>query len=508
MKYGCENWRDFVPVPVFEENPAFFEFYMKAWESAYKHIKDIPGFPQTPYMDEAFCETQLWIWDSCFMAIFCKYAREAFPGVETLRNFYEVLCNGKKLSEIMPGENEPDWTGAVAGTPYEVKVHIADNPPLFAWAEYENALLSGDVGYIKTLLYEEKFLQKHYEWIENLRKSEELRGVFAPTCLIAEKYGYKWEGGRSGMDNTPRGRLGEHAEELRPNNPDMLWIDAICQQALSARMISKMFTLVEDKENEAVWNARFIEKKEIVNRLYWDEKDSFYYDIDCNTHEFYKVKTIASFWALTSEIASKEQAESLSKLLADPETFGGTVPFVSLARNDADFKPDGEYWRGSVWLPTAYAALRGLANYGFYKEARDAATALLEHMYKTYTDFEPHTIWEAYSPEKPEPATNEHRIGEYVRGDFCGWSALGPISIYIEFILGFHRIDAFEKIVEWQMPEGTKGRIGMKNLRFGKVITDIEAEGNMCYVRSNEPYVLKINGREYPIAVGENEFAL
>ena len=218
------------------------------------------------------------------MSLFCKYARDVFPGVETLRNFYEVLYDGKHLPKIIPSQNEPAFKGMVPGVPYEMLVHIADNPPLFAWAEYENALFSGNISHIKELLYDKKYLQKHYKWIENLKESVTPGGVHSPTCLISEKYGYKWEGGRSGMDNTPRGRKGERAEKQRPNNPDMLWIDAICQQALSARMISKLFAIVQDFEESEKWNECFVEKKEIINSFYWDEKDGFFYDIDCNTH--------------------------------------------------------------------------------------------------------------------------------------------------------------------------------------------------------------------------------
>ncbi|MBQ6846660.1 MAG: hypothetical protein IJO61_05965 [Oscillospiraceae bacterium] len=508
QKFGCRNWRDYIPVPVYEENTGYLDLYNKAWELAFLHIKNVPGMPQNPYMDEAFCDTQVWIWDSCFMSLFTKYARDAFPGVETLNNFYEVLYGGKHLPKIIPTEKEPEFTGAIPGEPYEIKVHIADNPPLFAWAEYENALISGDVEYIKELLYEKKFLQKHYEWIENLRESVTPEGVMHPTCLIAEKGGYRWEGGRSGMDNTPRGRIGEHAFEPRPNNPDMLWLDAICQQALSANMISKLFKILDDETEVSKWESRFYEKKEIINRLYFDAEDNFYYDIDINTHNFYKVITPASFWTLTSSVASKEQAKALASHLSNPETLGGIVPFVSLSRSDADFNENGEYWRGSVWLPTAYASLRGLANYGLFDDARKASKKLLEHMYKTYTDFSPHTIWECYSPIKPEPALNEYRANEYVRRDFCGWSALGPISVYIEFVLGFHRIDAFTKTIEWAKPKSFKGKIGIKNLRFGDIITDIEAKEDKCKVKSNAKYVLKINGEDYTILPGDNEFNL
>lgn len=504
--FGASNWREFIPMPICEEHPEYNEFYMKAWELAYDHIKDLPGMPQTPYMDEAFCVTQVWIWDSCFMSLFCKYAREVFPGVETFNNFYEVLYNGKHLPTILPPANEPEWTGAEVGVPYELKVHIADNPPLFAWAEYENALMEGDLDYIKELLYERKFLQKHYEWIESLRENTTLRGVKEPVCLIAEKYGYKWEGGRSGMDNTPRGRIGEHATMARPNNPDMLWIDAICQQALSAQMISKLYALVGDKDNEEEWNKKYLEKKEIVNSLYWDDKDKFYYDIDCNTHEFYKIMTIASYWTMTAEIASKEQAQELVKQLLNPDTLGGQVSFLSLSKKDNDYNPGGAYWRGSIWLPTAYASLKGLANYGMYSDAHKESVKLLEHMYKTYTEYSPHTIWECYAPESYSPASNEHKQAGRVRPDFCGWSALGPISVYIEYVLGFHTVNAFTNVVEWEKPDDINGRIGIKNLRFGDIVTDIEAVGEKCSVKSNGAYTLKIKGKPYEIHKGINEF--
>ena len=367
------NWKQQLPQPIWDEHPEYNDFYMTAWEMAHDHIKDIPGMPQTPYMDEAFCDTQIWIWDTCFMSLFCKYARAVFPGVESLRNFYEVLYNGKKLATVIPTEREPDWTHKPKGQPAEMDVHLADNPPLFAWAEYENALMKGDTYYLKKLLYEEQFLQKHFEWIEGLSEQLQLPGVHARTCLMAEQYGYRWEGGRSGLDNTPRGRVGEHAVKQRPNNPEMLWVDAICQQALSAKMIATLFGLVGDPQSEGIWQERFNQKAKIINRLYWDEQDEFYYDIDRNTHAHYKIMTIASYWAMTAGVATPVQAAAMAKRLAEPETLGGFVPFPSLARNDNDYRPNGVYWRGGVWLPTAYAALQGLKNYGLFAEARTAA---------------------------------------------------------------------------------------------------------------------------------------
>ena len=160
-----------------------------------------------------------------------------------------------------------------------------------------------------------------------------------------------------------------------------------------------------------------------------------------------------------------------------------------------------------MWLPAAYAALKGFALYGYFDAAHTAAAKILEHMYRTYTDYTPHTIWECYSPEEHKPGT-QAQGKTVVRKDFCGWSALGPISIYLEFVLGFHTADAFTKTVQWAMPGGVSGKIGIRNLRFGTITTDIVADGNVCTAVSNEAYTLEINGRRFEVAPGENHFSL
>lgn len=501
------DWKKRIPLPICEDVPDYDKLYQKAWELAHDHIRYIDGMPQSPYMDEAFCDTQIWIWDTCFMSLFCKYAQDEFPGVESLRNFYDVLYGEKSLPYIIPSENEPIWTEASSGIPSQIKIHIADNPPLFAFAEYENALFHGDVAYIRKLLYKKRVLQKHYEWMEGLKTSVLPRGVFAPTCLIKDDIGYRWEGGRSGMDNTPRGKTTERTSKERPNNPNMLWIDAICQQALSAKMIASLYGIVGDAENRMKWERLHNEKKEIVNRYYWDEEDRFYYDIDRDSHSFYKVMTPASYWALLADIAFEDRAQAMVARISDENTLGGSVPLISLSRSDGNFENDGKYWRGGLWLPTAYAALKGIEKYGHYDEAHNAARKILDHMLRTYVEYEPHTIWECYSPNAPMPSTVA-KGDEVVRSDFCGWSAIGPISMYIEEVIGFHTVNAFERVVEWQKPNEFKKALGIKNLRFADVVTDIVAEGNVCTVKSNQSFILKINGKTFPISAGEQTITL
>ena len=123
-----------VPRVVCDAYPEFVTLYHKAWELAARHVKHIPGMPCPVYMDEAFCHTNIWIWDTCFMAMFCKYAPEFFPGVESLHNFYDVMYGdgGYPFVTVPPGE--PGWAtgGAPEGSRIRLRLHIADNPPLCA----------------------------------------------------------------------------------------------------------------------------------------------------------------------------------------------------------------------------------------------------------------------------------------------------------------------------------------------------------------------------------------
>ncbi len=493
------DWKKSIPVPVFDEEPDYIHFYNRAWELAKDHVRDIPGLPQTPYMDEAFWNVDIWIWDTCFMLHFCKYAPDVFPGIETLNNFYEPLHGGHPLPKVYPDEKAsrdypPDQ-------PVQLCIHIPDNPPLFAWIEYSYALMTGDKEHLRKLLLEKQYLQKHFAYLESLTKLDWIRDFTrAPTCWVTRENGYHWEGGRSGMDNTPRGRMGEKAEAARPHNPGLLWIDAISQQALSCLFISRIAALLEEKDIENEWKTKYETFKEKINRLYWDETDGFYYDIQEETLAKNKCLTPASFWTVLAEIPDAAQVERMCRFLTDPGKLGGFVPWVTLARDDADFVQEGGYWRGSLWLPTAYMGIKSLEKYGKFELAHDTAKQILYHMYRTWKDFEPHSIWECYSPAGYRPSSG--------RKDFCGWSALGPIALFIENVIGITGADTFRNRVTWHLPREIKGRLGIQNYTFGDTTASFIFENGTVAAESDAPFTLCIDGKDYAVPSGKSSFCV
>lgn len=511
------DWRAQLPRPIFDEKPELVEFYDKAWEIAHTHVDNLPGIPVPRYMDEGHRSDWIWIWDTCFMAHFCKYGPQEFPGIDSLGNFYGILMpdhaitlpkvRGNRWSCGPKGVSEP-WEGRML----DFKVHIPENPPLFAWTEYRHALQTGDKSRLEMVYAGKRYLQRWFEKFENFDPSAPaIHGATGPAHLqrVGDK-GYLWTGGASGMDNTPRGRKGErdlgpNAPADCPNNPDLLWVDAYAQQALAALSISRIAELLGDGAGVAEWRAKYEAKKSKINELYWDETDGFYYDILVSDLSKCKVPTMASYWTLLAEVPNQRQRAKMIEKLTDTKWFGGEVPTPSLARKDADFWPTGGYWRGGVWMPTTYMAVKALDGCGEMALARDIARKVVFDMYETYRQVEPHTIWECYSPTEAKPSTYAKKAG-YVRPDFCGWSALGPISLFIEDVIGIKEANAFANRLVCDFDKIPKGRVGIKNYRFGKVQCSIVVTKDKIEVESNEGFVLCADGRSHVVRPGQNIF--
>lgn len=186
---------------------------------------------------------------------------------------------------------------------------------------------------------------------------------------------------------------------------------------------------------------------------------------------------------------------------------GGERPWNSLSRSDQDFDSvTGNYWRGGIWLPIVYMGSKALERYGYTELADSLAEKVVRMQARIYEQTEPHTIWECYSPVADEPST-EH--GHRVRQEFCGWSALGHISLFIENIMGFRKADALNHTLTWDI-KASNGTHGLRRLRFGDVETSLiyDAPTNSISVSANRPYTLIANGRSIPVASGDNTIAL
>ncbi|MFA7184051.1 MAG: trehalase family glycosidase [Victivallales bacterium] len=429
MKKGFWERTD-LPCPVLPGYEELVELYYFAWELARKHISYNENLKSPYYMDEACVPEFLWLWDTCFMAEYCRYAPDFFPGIESLDNFYAVQRDDGYISmthKIATGEDAyPAPRGRI-------------NPPLAAWAEWDSYLTTGDKTRLERIL---KPLSKFDEWIEKNRRRPD---------------GSYWfvDCNSSGMDNSPR----TCGKNIWGNNTN--FVDLAAQQVLAAACIRNIANAVGDLKLAKHYEILTRNRKKYLNDNFWCERNGFYYDafLDGN---FTGCKTVASFWPLLAAASSEQQAESLIRHLTDPGEFNRPHPVPALSCDNPNYQDDGGYWQGGVWAPANYMIVRGLAIYGRNCLARNIALKHLRHMHNVWKNFSPNTIWECYSPEKSGPAFKKDK--KIVRKDFVGWSGLGPIAMLIENILGT-RIDYPNRKITW-ISDNIREH-GIRNLPFG-----------------------------------------
>lgn len=482
------EWRNEVPEVVFPDT-GLVNLYYKTWETAAGRVRRGPaGLPASPYLDENCYDDQIWIWDTCFMTLFSKYCPSVYPGKETMQNLYVPLHDHR---------------------PTPLKIHLRDNPPIFAWVEDAYYRFTGDQAQAQLVVKDKRYLQRHFDFFNNV-PTESQDTLITPDYNPIRKRtirnaagqieGYVWWGNTSGMDNTVRGREAGGYDSI-------MWVDAICQQTLSARCIARMAQELGMKAEAKQWQQRYDTLRTTINRLYWDEQDGFYYDINVNNHQPCRIKSVGSFWALLAGIPTKAQATRMIKYLESEKYFGGRYPWPSISRDDPDFNAEtGDYWRGGVWIPMAYMGTKALEEYGFYALADTLARRTLMQQLRTYQNYSPHTIWETYSPSADLPSTE---WGNRVRQDFCGWSALGPISLFIENILGFREVNALTRTIRWDLNK-QQGRQGIRQLRFGDIVCSVEyvPETNILQTTTNKSFTLLINGQRIRVRKGEQRVVL
>ena len=405
-----------LPQPILPAHPEWVELYWKAWELAEQNIRH--GTPHNnfaeSYVDDSFSDN-IFQWDTCFIVRFARYGSHCLPVLPALDNFYRKQepdgyicreyrgCNGAAL-----------WSKGSAD---------AVNPPLFAWAEWGYYQLSGDLDRLREVWPR---LIAHHRWLAPRQRNE--NGLYWSTT---------WG---CGMDNVPR-----YAAS---------WVDFSAQQAMNALYLARIAEAVGEDEAAAEFRSEHAALAGRINELMWDEEAGYYWDLD-TVDEPFPAKTIAPFWTLLAEVVPPDRADRLADHLSNPSEFWRPHVFPTISADHPLYSPEGNYWRGSVWPLTNYAVIKGLSRCGHTSLARQAAENHLGQMSAVYR--ETGTIWENYSPEYLKP-------GNISKGDFVGFSGVGPIALLIEEVLGIE-VDAPSNIIQWRLHRTTEQ--GLSNLRFG-----------------------------------------
>lgn len=429
--------KDQFPMPLLPAHADWCDLYWKACAIGWRNIEHPSRKGWKTQMTCMPGSGIIWQWDSCFMTMYCKYAPRALPGMNNLDNLYRLQDKAGFISMAYRTATGNPAYGQFA------------NPPLFAWVEWEYYLATGDARRLPKVL---PLLTAYFDWLKAHRR---------------RKNGLYWFEipGASGMDNAPRGGS-------LTDGSGMCHVDLSAQQALAARCLSAMAKFLGKPRLARRFDKEFHELKDLINTVLWHAKTGFYYDVfdDLYRHKnFVNHKTVAGFWPMLAGVATHDQVDRLAEHLLNPAEFWRRHPAASLSADDPNYDPLGAYWRGGVWAPTNYMIAKGLQAYGRWDIARELAVKHLENLAEVERNFRPASLWEAYSPDHPRPATAKK--GELCRDNFVGWTGLGPVALLLENILGLD-LDVPAGILRWHLltPEAQ----GIRRLPFGDGRVDLE----------------------------------
>jgi len=402
-----------LPEPFWEGHESAIECYWKAWDLAFRNCKRVlrgNGFI-APYIDTAFNDC-IFMWDSSFILMFAKYGRRAFEFQRTLDNFYAVQHPDGFITRELQ-----EWNGNDRFHRYDP---VSTGPNLMPWCEWEYFLNFGDKDRLAKIFPP---LLAYYHWTRHHRTWPD---------------GSYWSSGWGcGMDNQPRIPGAVNPQFVHGH---MAWIDATAQAVLAGKMLVRMAKVLGRAKDTRDIVAEMKTLAAYMNARMWREDTKFYSD-RFRDGKVSSVKSIAAYWTLLAGVVPPKRLKPFVAHLCDRKTFNRPHRVPTLSADNPEYKATGGYWQGGVWPPTNYMILRGLTETGFDDLAADVARNHYDNVLKVFE--RTGTFWENYAPEKAAP-------GKPAMHDFVGWSGLGPISIFFEYVLGL-RPSVPDKRIVWDI---------------------------------------------------------
>lgn len=289
----------------------------------------------------------VWNWDTAFHAIGVSNWNKqlAFDQIE---GFLSYMKEDGMLPDTV------DLKG-------EAKYH-SSKPPVFPWAAAEVIKRTGDTSlagriYDKLKLNEkfwrtQRFDGKLFYYDAYIKSDPSKIDLYA-----------MWE---TGWDNSVRWDNG--ITNLYPVDLNCYMYSFYDSMIYLAKITNNSYEEWEEKKNTL---------GNLIEETFWNEKLNAYTDVYRFTGEKSDVLSPASFMPLFIKTASEDRGNKMAEIAADKDKFNFNMPTVSY---DNPKFSDG-YWRGLVWINTAYFAAKGIKNYNI-ETAEKVKETVLDMMYK------------------------------------------------------------------------------------------------------------------------------
>lgn len=441
------------------------DLYKAAWEMLFGLVRrpapesGLPG----PYISTGSgFKFHQFVWDTSFTAMATAYGHQVMPAYASMDLLYSRQFDGgyihreHDVRDGLPALYEPDFS---------------PNPPIMSVAEWAVYSWTGDIRRLRAVY---PVLKGNHIWLRYNRRLPD--GTYWTTGLA------------NGLDNSPS--LGDGYPCLT------------AQMAHDAEMLGLIAGELGLSRERQEWLNERDEIACALNKRLWDPYAQIYStSLPGGGHNPNKVVT--AFWPLWPAIVPPERVAALARHAKDPSSFWRHHPLPSLAADSPHFRPAGDYWLGSTWAPTNFAAIKGFYRSGRRDVARDIALRHLRCMYEVWR--ETGKIWENYCSEAA-------KRGSWSMPDYC-WSAVGPIAALYEVVLGFEA-NAADGVLKWAPP--ALEICGARNLPLGDGLVSVTMRpldvDPLVEVESSRSLELQVEWRgrthRFSVLPGRNVFTL
>lgn len=152
-------------------------------------------------------------------------------------------------------------------------------------------------------------------------------------------------------------------------------IDLNCCLYVYEKDIAEFYEILGKKSLMKKYSQRAAIRKKRINQLMWDKNKEFFFDYNYKYEKIEEFYSLAGFFPLWANIATKEQAKKMVKKLKRFEYKGG----LACTQKNKLKKDEIKQWDyPNGWANLHWIVIKGLQNYGFKKDAKRIAKKWLD----------------------------------------------------------------------------------------------------------------------------------
>ena len=471
---GYEIDMERLPKVHFSKHKDWETLYETAWQSHKSNITAVTKAlnPELTtddatayYVDEAF-DNRIFQWDTLFMMLFDKYGIHEFPTLNSMDNFYYHQTDSNDDSDGYISRMIYQGSGQSYYGDYQTVDAI--NPPMFAWAEWEQYQIHGDISRFTKKVKGKAIIDRLDAYWQFLKRTRTHKSGPAEGLYVSNGQG-------NGLDNTPNqdwSGWGQAANDMSIQQVQAAdYIVRILDEVLAKDESLTTEDRTKYQEMKEKYQQEEADLKQIIQEKLWSQDGGFFFNADAETGEFTNIATPTGLWALAAGVATEEQADRMIEEYAlNSNKMFRPNGLATVCYDYSTFKPTGGYWNGAMWSPTSYQWIKGLQKYGYdelaFKEAVRHINGLADVCVRGAYDRNGnllHTLWENYSSEYSIPGSTEFSDTEPSRSNFVGWAGALGIGSVLEDLAGI-TIKGNENAIEWNIK--LTETFGVENLYF------------------------------------------